>query len=192
LEIGIEVTAQCALVDQFGVPSERLFAIGPLTRAAFWEVIAIPDIRAQCAALAAHLQVCWRRAKGFARATRSLCETPQGEALPRCARRLRNSLLIRVASPFSRAPTSRATWQAKDVTRLLRVSRRFDMTSPPSAGGIKAFSFQHGCGGRRGDEFDQVGGRVDVRRAHANGGHIGRRELDFARQRSHQLGTRAR
>jgi uncharacterized NAD(P)/FAD-binding protein YdhS len=57
LEIGIEVTAQCALVDQFGVPSERLFAIGPLTRAAFWEVIAIPDIRAQCAALAAHLQV---------------------------------------------------------------------------------------------------------------------------------------
>jgi uncharacterized NAD(P)/FAD-binding protein YdhS len=57
LKIGIEVTARCALVDQFGVPSERLFAIGPLTRAAFWEVVAIPDIRSQCSALAAHLRV---------------------------------------------------------------------------------------------------------------------------------------
>ncbi|MBA1993605.1 hypothetical protein HLX74_23725, partial [Escherichia coli] len=27
----------------------------PLTRAAFWEIIAIPDIRNQCAALAARL-----------------------------------------------------------------------------------------------------------------------------------------
>jgi uncharacterized NAD(P)/FAD-binding protein YdhS len=42
LQIGVEVTAECALVDQFGVPSERLFAIGPLTRAAFWEVTAVP------------------------------------------------------------------------------------------------------------------------------------------------------
>jgi uncharacterized NAD(P)/FAD-binding protein YdhS len=44
------------MVDQFGVPSEWLFAIGPLTRAAFWEVIAIPDIRTQCAALGAPLR----------------------------------------------------------------------------------------------------------------------------------------
>jgi uncharacterized NAD(P)/FAD-binding protein YdhS len=29
--------------------------VGPLTRAAFWEIIAIPDIRNQCAALAARL-----------------------------------------------------------------------------------------------------------------------------------------
>jgi uncharacterized NAD(P)/FAD-binding protein YdhS len=56
LQIGFEVTAECALVDQFGVPSERLFAIGPLTRAAFWEVTAVPHIRNQCAALAAHLR----------------------------------------------------------------------------------------------------------------------------------------
>jgi uncharacterized NAD(P)/FAD-binding protein YdhS len=55
LQIGFEVTAECALVDQFGVPSWRLFAIGPLTRAAFWEVTAVPDIRNQCAALAARL-----------------------------------------------------------------------------------------------------------------------------------------
>jgi uncharacterized NAD(P)/FAD-binding protein YdhS len=32
-----------------------MFAIGPLTRAAFWEIIAIPDIRNQCAALANQL-----------------------------------------------------------------------------------------------------------------------------------------
>jgi uncharacterized NAD(P)/FAD-binding protein YdhS len=57
LQIGLEVTSRCALVDRFGVASERLFAIGPLTRATFWEVIAIPDIRSQCAALAAHLRV---------------------------------------------------------------------------------------------------------------------------------------
>jgi uncharacterized NAD(P)/FAD-binding protein YdhS len=56
LEIGIDVTAWCAVVDRLGVPSDRLFAIGPLTRAAFWEVVAVPDIRNQCAALAAHLR----------------------------------------------------------------------------------------------------------------------------------------
>jgi uncharacterized NAD(P)/FAD-binding protein YdhS len=37
------------------LPSGRLFAIGPLTRAAFWEIIAIPDIRNQCAELAERL-----------------------------------------------------------------------------------------------------------------------------------------
>jgi uncharacterized NAD(P)/FAD-binding protein YdhS len=37
------------------VPSRRLFAIGPLTRAAFWEILTIPDIRNQCAELATQL-----------------------------------------------------------------------------------------------------------------------------------------
>jgi uncharacterized NAD(P)/FAD-binding protein YdhS len=46
----------CAAVDPgSGVPSERLFAIGPVTRAAFWEIVAVPDIRNQCAALANRL-----------------------------------------------------------------------------------------------------------------------------------------
>ena len=35
-------------VNQDGSASRRLFAVGPLTRAAFWEIIAIPDIRNQC------------------------------------------------------------------------------------------------------------------------------------------------
>ncbi|MGJ4998846.1 FAD/NAD(P)-binding protein [Bradyrhizobium sp. HKCCYLS3077] len=55
LRIGIEVTADCAIVGADGTPSQRLFAIGPLTRAAFWEIIAIPDIRSQCADLAGRL-----------------------------------------------------------------------------------------------------------------------------------------
>jgi len=55
LHIGIDVTQDCAIRDQFGVPSERLFAVGPLTRAAFWEIVAVPDIRNQCAALANRL-----------------------------------------------------------------------------------------------------------------------------------------
>src|SRR4051812_40014379 len=51
LRIGIEISPDCAVVDSDGLPSRRLFAIGPLTRAAFWEIIAIPDIRNQCAEL---------------------------------------------------------------------------------------------------------------------------------------------
>jgi uncharacterized NAD(P)/FAD-binding protein YdhS len=52
LHIGLDVTPDCAIISRNGLPSRRLFAIGPLTRAAFWEIIAIPDIRDQCAELA--------------------------------------------------------------------------------------------------------------------------------------------
>ncbi|MGJ5028255.1 FAD/NAD(P)-binding protein [Bradyrhizobium sp. HKCCYLS2038] len=55
LRIGLHVTNDCALVATNGVASTRLFAVGPLTRPAFWEIIAIPDIRNQCAALAHRL-----------------------------------------------------------------------------------------------------------------------------------------
>jgi uncharacterized NAD(P)/FAD-binding protein YdhS len=55
LRIGIEIAPDCAVVHADGEPSQRLFAIGPLTRAAFWEIVAIPDIRNQCATLAAQL-----------------------------------------------------------------------------------------------------------------------------------------
>jgi uncharacterized NAD(P)/FAD-binding protein YdhS len=53
--IGIDVTADCAVIDRFGRPSERLLAVGPLTRGKFWEIVAIPDIRTQCAQLAEHI-----------------------------------------------------------------------------------------------------------------------------------------
>jgi uncharacterized NAD(P)/FAD-binding protein YdhS len=55
LRIGLDVTPECAIINQDGIPSTRLFAVGPLTRAAFWEITAVPDIRTQCAELAARI-----------------------------------------------------------------------------------------------------------------------------------------
>lgn len=55
LRIGLDIGTDCALIGRDGKPSRRLYAIGPLTRAAFWEIMAIPDIRNQCAELAAQL-----------------------------------------------------------------------------------------------------------------------------------------
>ncbi|GGD98200.1 hypothetical protein GCM10011390_16210 [Aureimonas endophytica] len=55
LRIGLDVDGACAVVDRDGRASPRLFAIGPVTRARFWEVTAIPDIRVQCAHLAQRL-----------------------------------------------------------------------------------------------------------------------------------------
>lgn len=50
--LGPEVTEDCRLIDAEGRASIRVQALGPLTRAAFWEVTAIPDIREQAARLA--------------------------------------------------------------------------------------------------------------------------------------------
>jgi uncharacterized NAD(P)/FAD-binding protein YdhS len=55
LHIGLDVTEGCAILNADGQPSERLYAIGPLTRGAFFEIDAIPDIRVQCASLAKSL-----------------------------------------------------------------------------------------------------------------------------------------
>ena len=48
LELGLDVTECCALIDQSGRASQRLFAVGPITRGRFWEIMAVPDIRVQC------------------------------------------------------------------------------------------------------------------------------------------------
>ncbi|NEV01888.1 FAD/NAD(P)-binding protein [Bradyrhizobium uaiense] len=55
LGIGIETDRNCAIIGRDGAVSQRIFAVGPLTRAAFWEIVAIPDIRSQCNTLAARL-----------------------------------------------------------------------------------------------------------------------------------------
>jgi uncharacterized NAD(P)/FAD-binding protein YdhS len=55
LRIGIEVDPHCAILDADGRPSPRLFAIGPMSQAAFWEIVAVPDIRLQTAALSQRL-----------------------------------------------------------------------------------------------------------------------------------------
>jgi uncharacterized NAD(P)/FAD-binding protein YdhS len=55
LGLGLEVSEQGALLNGTGQPSSRLFALGPLTRGSFWEIVAVPDIRMHCARLANHL-----------------------------------------------------------------------------------------------------------------------------------------
>jgi uncharacterized NAD(P)/FAD-binding protein YdhS len=55
LAIGLDVTERCAAIDLDGKPSKRLFAIGPITRGTLLEIEGIPNIRDQCAAVAATL-----------------------------------------------------------------------------------------------------------------------------------------
>lgn len=55
LRLGLDVAEDCAVLDAAGNPSGRVFAIGPLTRGALFEIEAVPDIRVQAAALAGTL-----------------------------------------------------------------------------------------------------------------------------------------
>ncbi|MDR7127453.1 FAD/NAD(P)-binding protein [Pseudotabrizicola sp. 4114] len=55
LRLSLDVSADCQVINHAGVPSARIHAIGPVTRAAFWEITAIPDIREQAAKLARDL-----------------------------------------------------------------------------------------------------------------------------------------
>lgn len=55
LGLGLNVASTCALVDRTGTASHRIFALGPVTKARFWEITAVPDIRAQARRLAAQL-----------------------------------------------------------------------------------------------------------------------------------------
>ena len=53
--LGLDVTANCALLGQDGAISRRLFAVGPVTKGTFWEMTAVPDIRQQTEFLAGQL-----------------------------------------------------------------------------------------------------------------------------------------
>ncbi len=53
--LGLDVTGNCALLDRDGTISRRLFAVGPVTKGAFWEMTAVPDIRHQAETLASQL-----------------------------------------------------------------------------------------------------------------------------------------
>ncbi len=55
LRLGLDITAHCALRARTGAISRTLFAVGPLTKGMFWEMVAVPDIRRQCEVLAGHL-----------------------------------------------------------------------------------------------------------------------------------------
>ena len=47
LGIGLDVDARNRVIGADGAPSPGLYAVGPLTRGALWEIVAVPDIRHQ-------------------------------------------------------------------------------------------------------------------------------------------------
>ena len=53
--LGLDVTAHGALLGADGAISRRLFAVGPVTKGACWEMTAVPDIRQQAELLAVQL-----------------------------------------------------------------------------------------------------------------------------------------
>ena len=55
--LGIDVDRASRALDQGGTPSASLSAIGPMTRGAFWETIAVSDIATQAQAVARRLTV---------------------------------------------------------------------------------------------------------------------------------------
>jgi uncharacterized NAD(P)/FAD-binding protein YdhS len=63
LRIGLDVDGQGRLLRPDGSASARVYTIGPASRAAFWEITAIPDIREQVAQLADGLALVASHAK---------------------------------------------------------------------------------------------------------------------------------
>ncbi|MBE7220382.1 MAG: FAD-dependent oxidoreductase, partial [Caulobacteraceae bacterium] len=55
LRIGIDVDARSQVVDRDGSAQDWLLALGPITRGALWEIVAVPDIRQQTWAVARRL-----------------------------------------------------------------------------------------------------------------------------------------
>jgi uncharacterized NAD(P)/FAD-binding protein YdhS len=53
--LGLDVDEDCRLRDAEGHAQDDLYAVGPLTRGAFWEITSVPDIRIQAAELAAFI-----------------------------------------------------------------------------------------------------------------------------------------
>lgn len=52
LRLGADVDSRFRVLGASGVPTPRLYAVGPLTRAARWETVAVPDLRTQTAEVA--------------------------------------------------------------------------------------------------------------------------------------------
>lgn len=52
LRLGLDVSAEGAVIGTDGKASTNIFAVGPPTRGAFWEIVAVPDIRQHCARVA--------------------------------------------------------------------------------------------------------------------------------------------
>jgi uncharacterized NAD(P)/FAD-binding protein YdhS len=61
LFLGIDVDQHGALIDHRGMPSHRLYGIGPVRKGCFWETTTVPEIRAQAFTLAEHLADMFQR-----------------------------------------------------------------------------------------------------------------------------------
>lgn len=55
LHLGIDTAPDGAVIDADGIAHPDFFAIGPITKGTFWEIVAVPDIRLICEQLAARL-----------------------------------------------------------------------------------------------------------------------------------------
>lgn len=64
--LGLDVTPAGAVMGRDGVPSQRLFAVGPVTRGAFWEITSVADIRSQAEQVALSALDAARRAAALA------------------------------------------------------------------------------------------------------------------------------
>lgn len=53
--LGLDVDSDCRLRDTEGQAQDDLYAVGPMTRGAFWDVTSVPDIRIQAAEVADHI-----------------------------------------------------------------------------------------------------------------------------------------
>jgi uncharacterized NAD(P)/FAD-binding protein YdhS len=58
LGLGLDVDSQSRVAGNG--PSPALYALGPLTKGAFWEIVAVPDIRGQVAGVARSIAAPWR------------------------------------------------------------------------------------------------------------------------------------
>ena len=61
--LGAEVDAGSRLIGAGGQAQAGLYAVGPLTRGAFWEITSAPDIRSQAAGAAQSILSALRRAR---------------------------------------------------------------------------------------------------------------------------------
>lgn len=53
--LGLDIDADCHVIGTDGTANPRLLAVGPMSRGAFWEITAVPDIRVQAKLLAERL-----------------------------------------------------------------------------------------------------------------------------------------
>jgi uncharacterized NAD(P)/FAD-binding protein YdhS len=66
LAIGIDVDRQCRAIAASGAAQDRLRIVGPMTRGAHWEIVAVPDIRRQVWTLAREISHAhWIEATGL-------------------------------------------------------------------------------------------------------------------------------